>query len=214
MLPVLTFALLSQLAPPAPVDARSVELVREQCASRIAMRELVYFANGTVRLREGPIGESTLTLGELGQPDAAEIRRQLADVDLAAVEIVSTAPDGEWVERCRLRLTLTAGEASELAYSPLDAGSLELEKLRRIVDYLTSVARGNGRSIEVPASYRARLGDRLERADGAVFEVVGFTSDGRAVELVSDAPPMTIFVERERLRVEFRRLLTAAPLEP
>ena len=130
------------------------------------------------------------------------------------MEIVSTAPDGDWVERCRLRLTLVPGEASELDYSPLDAGSLELEKLRRILDYLISVARGNGGSIEIPTGYQARLGDRLERADGAVFEVVGFTSDGQGVELVSNEPPMTLFVERQRLRVEFRRLLAASTGEP
>lgn len=212
MVSLLLVALLIQADPTAPADARSLELVREECRSRISVRELVYFANGTVRLREGPAGETTLTLGELGHPDAVVLRRQLAEVNLAAVEIVSTAPDGDWVESCRLRLTLAPGEPHELVYSPLDAGSLELDKLRRILDFLVSVARGDGGSLEIPAGYRARLGDRLERADGAVFEVVGFTSDGKAVELVSSSPPLTMYVERERLRIEFRRLV-AVPAE-
>jgi hypothetical protein len=200
-------ALLLQATP--PVDARTLELLREECRSRIAVREVVYFANGTVRLREGPSGELTVSLGELGGNEANELREQLAGVDLAALEVVSTAPDGDWVDRCRVRLTLVPGTEREITYSPLDAGSLELEKLRRLVDFLVSVARRGAGSIEIPAGYSARPGDRLERADGAVFEVVGFTSDGRAVELVSNDPPVTMFVERERLRFEFRRLLGA-----
>lgn len=195
-------------SPVPPADARSREVVREECASRIARREVVLFANGTVRLREGALGEERMTLGELGRPEADALLRRLGEVQFEALEILSVAPEGDWVERCRLVVSIDPEPAREVAYGRLDAGSLELESLRRLVEQLVTVARGDGGSVEIPASYRARLGDRLERADGAVFEVVGLTSDGKAVELASDQPPLTLFIEHGRLRAEFRRLLS------
>lgn len=190
-----------------PVDARTVELLRERCASRISVREVVFFANGTVRLREGVPGEERMTLGELGRAEAEAMRRRLGEIVPESLEIASTGPEGDWIERCVLGFDRGDGVLRSIGYGRLDAGSLELEKLRRIVGDLVEVARSDGGSAEIPASYRARRGDRLERADGAVFEVRGTTSDGKAVELVCDDPPLTMFVEIERVRVEFRRLL-------
>jgi len=204
---LLVVALSEPLAP--PVDARSVELLREECASRIATRDLVLFGNGTVRLREGPAGETRMTLGELGSPELEAYRRRRADVDFGAVEVMAVGPEGDWIEHCRLRLELDPEEPRELGYGRFDSGSLELEKLRRILSDLVEVARDDGRSAEIPARYEPRRGDLLERADGAVFEVLGFTSDGRGVELVSDDPPITMFVDRDQIRVEFRRLVAA-----
>ncbi|MCM2269779.1 MAG: hypothetical protein NDJ75_06735 [Thermoanaerobaculia bacterium] len=205
---VLLLATLLAAPAPAAVDLRSLELLREECSSRISRREIVFFANGTVRLREGVPGELRTTLGELGRPEADAVRRRLAEIVVDSVEVLSVAPDGDWVETCRLTLLVAGGGERQFAYGRLDAGSLELEKLRRIVEELGTAARDDGGSIDIPANYRARLGDRLERADGAVFEVVGWTSDGKAVELVSDAPPLTLFVEATQLRAEFRRLLS------
>jgi hypothetical protein len=176
--------------------------------SAISRREVVFFANGTVRLREGAPGELRTTLGELGRPDAEAVRRRLGEIALADLEVMTFAPEGDWVEGCHLTFRGDDGAPRRIVYGRLDAGSLELEKLRRIVEELAAVARADGGSIEIPSGYRARLGDRLERADGAVFEVVGWTSDGKAVELQSDAPPLTLFVEAAQLRVEFRRLLS------
>jgi hypothetical protein len=210
VLVLLTLALAALQPPDAvapPGDARTIELVRELCASRISVRETVFFANGTVRLREGAPGEERMTLGELGRPEAEAVRRQLGEIVFESLEIVSVAPEGDWVERCVLAFEDAAGNLRSIAYGRFDAGSLELEKLRRIVEYLAQLARADGGSVEIPESYRARLGDRLERADGAVFLVVGITSDGKAAELTSDDPPITIYVEQERMRVEFRRLL-------
>jgi hypothetical protein len=193
--------------PVSPVDARTVEVVRERCSSRISFREVVFFANGTVRLREGVPGEERLTLGELGRPEADAMRRRLAEIAPGALDVLSVGPEGDWVERCVLGFDVGDGELRSIGYGRLDAGSLELEKLRRIVEDLVQVARGDGGSAEIPEAYRARLGDRLERADGAVFEVVGLTSDGKAVELACDDPPITLFVEHARVRAEFRRLV-------
>lgn len=193
--------------PAAPVDARTVEVLRERCASRISLREVVFFANGTVRLREGAPGEERLTLGELGRPEADAMRRRLAEIAPGELDVLSVGPEGDWVERCVLGFDLGDGELRSIGYGRMDAGSLALETLRRIVEDLVQAARGDGGSVEIPEAYRARLGDRLERADGAVFEVVGLTSDGKAVELACDDPPITLFVEHARVRAEFRRLV-------
>lgn len=192
---------------PAPVDQRSVELLRESCASGIATREVVLFGNGTVRLREGPLGELRMLLGELGVPELAAFRRRLAEVHVSTAEVVAFGPQGEWLDRCHLRLALEPETVHELDYVRFDSTSLELEKLRRVIEDLVIVARGDGSSAEFPVSYTPRRGDRLERADGAVFEVMGFTSDGRGVELASDDPPLTVFIDRDELQTMFRRVL-------
>lgn len=202
---LLVATLAEPIAP--PVDLRSVEVLRESCASRIAIHELVLFGNGTVRLREGPLEEPGMVLGELGVPELQAIVRRLEEVDFAAAEIVAHGPEGDWIDRCRLLVELEPEVRHELEYGRFDSGSLELEKLRRILADLAAVARGGGSSAAMPASYLPKLGDRLERADGAVFEIVGFTLDGRGVELVSNDPPLTIFVDRDDLRSMFQRLV-------
>jgi len=193
-----------------PVDLRSVELLRESCASRIGSRDLTLFGNGTVRLREGLAGETSMQLGELGAPELEAFRRRLAEIDFEATEVVARGPEGDWLDRCRLAVELEPGADHELEYGRFDSGSLELEKLRRILEDLIAVARTSGASGAIPASYEPRLGDRLRRADGAIFEVVGFTLDGRGVELISDDPPLTLFVDRENLRTLFESLVSEA----
>ena len=43
----------------------------------------------------------------------------------------------------------------------------------------------------------------MRRADGELFEVVGFTSDGRGVELNDINQPVTIYVARADFRSVF-----------
>jgi len=204
-LPLLLVALTAPGAEVAPIDPRTVVLLREECSSSIAHRELVLFANGTVRLREGAPGREKMTLGEVAGEALRAYRNRLAEVVRDDVEIQSEGPAGEWIERCRLALEPDEASSFSISYGRLDAGSLALEGLRRIVEDLVEVARNAGNSAEIPSSYVPQVGDRLVRADGAIFEIVSFTSDGKAIELRSDEPPITMYVERSGLRAEFVR---------
>jgi len=69
---------------------------------------------------------------------------------------------------------------------------------------------------ELPAGYRPRRGDLLRRIDGAVYRVVGATSDGKSIELRGIDQPLTLYVPRDALRQEFVELLPPykGPLGP
>jgi hypothetical protein len=202
----LLLALPSAPAPSPPADARTTVVLHEQCASRIDRRDLTLYANGTIRLREGPVGGERLVLREIGRPDVDAVRRRLQGIDLGSIESATGAPDGDWSLACSLEVVLD-GLRHELRYGAFDVGGLALDELRRVVGDLLEQARAEAYSAEIPLSYRPAPGDRLERNDGLVFEVIGFTSDGKAIELTALDQPIQVFVERDKLRLEFRRLL-------
>jgi len=190
-----------------PVDLRTVVVLREDCASELARREVTLFANGTIRLREGAPGEEHMALGEVAGRELRAYRNRLAEIDHADLEVQSEGPVGDWVERCRLVLEPGSGTAFEISYGRYDSGSLALDGLRRIVEELVDLARQSVGSAEIPSGYVPRVGDRLERSDGAIFEIVSFTSDGKALEVRSDEPPLTLYIERSNVRREFVRLV-------
>jgi hypothetical protein len=190
-------------APPA--DPRSSILVHERCASELETRDLTLFGNGTIRLREGPPGSERLVLRELGRPELEAIRRRIDAVDPGELRGADATASGEWTAVCALELRSATGEEIRLRYGGLDSGGLELDGIRRVVETLVELARAEAYSVEIPAGWRPAPGDRLERNDGLVFEVVGFTSDGKAIELTALDQPIQVFVARDRLRLEFRR---------
>ena len=199
-------------APEPPADRRSRVLLHEHCESQLDRRDLVLFANGTIRLREGPVGGERLVLRELGHPDLEAIRRRVDEIDLATLESATGSPEGDWSLSCELEVVTRDGARHELRYGAFDTGGLQLDALRRVVGTLLELARAESYSAEIPAGYRPAPGDRLERGDGLVFEVIGFTSDGKAVELSAVDQPIQIFVERDKLRLEFLRVVRRAEI--
>ena len=207
--------LLLALLPPAepsapPPDPRSVEVLRERCASRLFTRDVTLFLNGTIRLREGAPGQEKQLLREIGRPDADLLVRQLAAIDLSETESSRGGPQGEWTERCELVLALPGSGPLTLEYGRLDTGTLGLDGLRRIVETLVDQARLGSGSAEFPAGYKPAVGDVIERDDGLVFAVVGFTSDGRGVELTGTDTPLTLYLPRDEIPKSFRRLVRRA----
>lgn len=190
-----------------PVDPRSVVLLREECRSPISRLELTLFANGTLRLREGVPGSEALNLHELGHQETAAFVRRLDEIDLAETEREMRAPGGEWIESCRLDLTLRERMPVTLRYDRYASGSLAFGRLRGVVRDLLQEARRHLGSAEIPANYSPQVGDRLQRADGALFEIRSFTLEGMGIELVGLDQPLTLYVERKRIREVFLRLV-------
>ena len=190
-----------------PGDPRTTVVLHEICASQLDRRDLTLYANGTIRLREGPVGGERLVLHEIGHDELEAIRRHLEDLDLGSAESAVGAPVGDWVLQCRLEVVERDGTPHSLRFGDFDTGGLVLADLRRVVASLLESARKQALSAEIPASYVPVAGDRLERNDGNVYEVVGPTSDGKAIELRGVDQPIAIFIERSQLRIEFRRVV-------
>lgn len=206
-------ALLAGPRPAAPsTDPRAVELLRQDCRSRIAGQELTLFANGTLRLRESEQGgEPRMRLAELGRRELDAFVARLAEEDLSEVDVRGREASGEWVETCELELTLQGGPPRLLRFGRLDSLPLALGRLLRVVDdLLLEVERLAPRS-RLPADYEARAGDRLRRFDGKIFEVVAYTGDGGGLELEGIDEPLVVFIPVAALRDEFEELVARRP---
>jgi hypothetical protein len=66
-------------------------------------------------------------------------------------------------------------------------------------------------SRSLPDGYRPRRGDVLRRVDETLFEVVGFTSDGKGVELQGVDQPLTLYLAPEDLHTLFTALVDRRP---
>ena len=206
-------ALLPGPRPAAPSeDARTVELLRYDCSSRIGRRDLTLFANGTLRLREAGEGaEPRMRLAELGPSELAAFIARLGEEDLSEVDVRGREASGDWVETCELELTLEDAPARLLRFGGLDSVPLALGRLLRVVDdLLLEVERLAPRS-RLPADYEARAGDRLRRFDGKLFEVVAYTGDGAGLELEGIDDPLVLFIPVAALRDEFEELVSRRP---
>lgn len=197
---------------PLAADDRSRIVTRLDCRSEIGHREITLFANGTIRVREGLGEEGTMALGELGPEELRSYLRRLAEIDLSEVPGETGGVEGEWVERCRLELALGEDAGRTMEFSRYDALPLSLQRLRRILEELGDRVSVAEEGVEhLPSGYRPRPGDVLRRADGELFEVRGFTADGRGVELQGIDQPLTLYVAVDDLRGEFVALVSRRP---
>lgn len=204
--------------PSSSTDPRSHILLRLDCSSRIGRREVTLFGNGTVRLRKGPRGQEEMRLGELGPDELAATLDQLREDDLSEVDRDPLTVEGDWVESCLLELDLPeapvpdpagargrpsmsaaaspgsgADKPLEIRFGRYSSLPLALSRLVQVVDRLAQVAEKE-LPPGLPPDYEPAPGDVLERADGAHFRVVGFTLEGKGVELEGEDNPLTLYV--------------------
>ena len=110
---VLSLAALATVAPPAAAQpipgGRADVLFRRDCRSTIAREEVTLFGNGTVRLRNGPLGEERMVLGEVSRDEVESLVAAIRREDLAEAGAGAAGPEGDWVERCLLELPVLAG---------------------------------------------------------------------------------------------------------
>lgn len=189
--------------PVAPPSERLVEVLRLDCASRLGRREVTLFGNGTIRLRDGPIGKEWMGLAELAPEELAGTLRRLAQEDLTDASRVPPGVAGDWIEKCDLVLELPGQPPRKFFYGRYDPLPLGLYHVQRLAEELAgkvAVLRGAER---LPERYEPRLGDVLKRTDGSHYRVVNFTSDRKAVELDGLDQPLHLVVLKEQMRLEF-----------
>ncbi|HEV8241144.1 MAG TPA: hypothetical protein VGS57_17395 [Thermoanaerobaculia bacterium] len=190
---------------PKPLADRSRELLDYRCANSLGVRQVTLFANGTVRLREGLGKEPKMLLGEIGPVELAGYLRRLAAEDLSEVHDRQESTEGEWVEHCTFHLTLDGAPERLLSFSRYDSLPLQLAAVVRVADEVAAKTRA---TTELPAGYHARVGDVLRRADGVLFAVMGFTSDGVGIELEGVEQPLVVYVRPEDVPSQFEALVS------
>jgi hypothetical protein len=182
---------------------RSIEVLRLDCASRLGRREVTLFGNGTIRLRDGPIGKEWMGLAELGPDELQGTLRRLGEEDLSDASHLPQGVVGEWVEKCDLVLALPGGKRQKFFYGRYDTLPLALYRVQRVAEELADKV-ALLRDVEVlPEHYEPRLGDVLKRTDGTRYRVANFTSDRKGVELDGIDQPLHLIVLKEQMRMEF-----------
>ncbi len=209
ILAVLALSLTAAL-PAHASDPRSTVLFDLDCASSLGRRDLTLFANGTIRLVEGLKGEEKMRLGELDPNHLEGFRNRLAAVDLTDAESMGGAITGRWVEKCDLSVR-RKGTLRQFHFGRYDTLSLPLEQLNLIAKDLAEQVPPEENEHHLPVGYKPKMGDVLERVDGHRFEVVGFTSDGKGVELEGETDPLTLYLTVDALRERFISLVSRRP---
>jgi hypothetical protein len=215
-----------------PLDPRSHELLDHDCRSEVGRRRVTLFANGTVRVWDGLLGNQRMMLGELVREEVAGYLDRLHAIDLAEVPLAREGPaadgggvaarvraiaaaggegersaaGGDWVEECMVTLDLEPTVAPRrYRFSRYDSLPLGLMAVVRIAEELSARALPDS---ELPLGYVAQRGDVLRRTDGSLFEVVRPTDDGQGLELRGLEQPLTLYVARADLRALFVALVS------
>lgn len=193
-----------------PLSAR-VELVRLDCTTEQRRREVTLFANGTIRLREGVLGAEAGGLFDLKLEELAGYVNRLAEVDLSEVASPDRGPEGDWVSRCALSLTLADRPRRDFFFGEFDSLPLNLSRVVNVVKELGTKVPDLKAAGHLPEDFLARTGDLLQRQDGQVFRVVGYTSDGKGIELEGQDIPLALYLTPEQLRHDFVSVVRRDP---
>lgn len=209
-LPALALAAWALCTAAEEPDLRGVELLDYDCRSDLSRRAVTLFANGTLRLRQGPVGEEAVSLVELTPEDLRGYRRRLAAEDLSETDRRSSSVGGDWVERCSLDLGLPDRPRRRFVLDPYTPLSLALSRVVAVARELGERAdEGALSDSRLPAGYAPRPGDVLQRRDGVLYRVMGTTQRGnQGVELQGVEQPLTLYVRVEDLRREFVALVS------
>ncbi len=191
----------------AIADDRSVELVRYDCTTDITRREMTLFANGTIRVRDGRIGNEWMGLTELGPDELQGFVNRFLGEDLSESPNPEKGVEGAWIERCELKLHLPGRPLQTYRFGHYDPLPLNLSRVVRIAQELLEKVPVVQDKDELPAGYEPRPGDVLKRVgDGALFRVITFTPDGKLVELQGIDLPLELYVLKDQIRRSFKAL--------
>jgi hypothetical protein len=208
-------ALLLLATLPAQGDDRSTEVVRYDCRTDIAHREMTLFANGTIRLRKGQIGNEWMGLAELPPDRLQGFLNRLSEEDLADVKSPDKGPEGAWVEHCELRLQIPGRDLQIYQFGHFEPLPLNLSHVVHIAEELEKKVPVVKEKDEIPAGYEPRPGDVLKRSgDGARFRVMAFTGDGKGIELEGIDQPIEIYIGKDQVRKKFIALVSRESREP
>lgn len=92
-----------------------------------------------------------------------------------------------------------------------DTLPLSISRVLRVVEDVAAKVPDLKGTEELPAKYEPRVGDVLKRVDGNLYKIHGLTEDKQGVELQGVHQPLTIYIRKENLHLEFVALIQRAP---
>lgn len=199
--------LLLAAAEAGPTDPRSQVLLDLECSSHLGRTRTTLFGNGTVRYREWVDGEERMLLLELDPERLSGYVNRLTEVELEETESMRYGAAGEWVEECEVRLDLPPAPPRRFRFNRYDSLPLSLSRIVAIAGELQEATEAEATEARFPRGYEPRAGDVLERRDGLLFEVVGYTSDDRGIELRGVEQPLVMYVLVDEVVGEFVALV-------
>lgn len=206
------FVLVSPLLLRAAVDdPRGFEVVRYECASELGRREVTLFLNGTVRLRDGVPGKEAMGLAELNPDELDGAVHRLADEDLSEVRHLPSGVSGQWVEKCMLALHLPDKPVRVFHFGRYDTLPLAVSRIVRVVEDVAAKVPDLKGNEELPVNYQPQVGDVLKRIDGNLYAVHNVSEDKQGIELQGVIQPLTIYIRKDHLRLEFVALVKRVP---
>lgn len=182
---------------------RSIEIFRYGCGNELGHREVTLFANGTVRVTDGPTGNEWMGLAELSPEELTGAINRLEAEDLSGSHNMSKGVDGMWIEHCELRLQIPGKPLEVFRYGRYDPLTLNLSRVIQVIKDLEAKVEDLRGVEELPVDYEPREQDVLKRRDGVSFRVIRFTPDNKTVELQGVTEPVYLFVLKEQMRMEF-----------
>jgi hypothetical protein len=194
----------------AEQDPRSTEVLRFECASSLGRRSVTLFLNGTVRLKDGPSGNEAMGLAELNPDELQGALNRLGEEDLSEARHLARGLEGEWVEKCMLALHLPGGADQVFHFGRYDTLPLGLSRIVRVAEDMAAKVPDLNKE-ELPADYEPRRGDVLKRSDGNLYRVHGIADDKQGLEMQGVVQPLTIYIRRDQLRLEFVALVSRQP---
>ena len=198
------------LDPDDPRDPRSVELFYYGCSDELERRDVTLFANGTLRLRKGPLGSQEMQLEEIGPVELRTHLNRLLRIrssrDFPNQLRLKSGIEGRWIDTCRFQLDLPGYAAVRLEVGSFDLLPLELQQLKQYADELEGLTRPLARPDALPPSYEPKIGDVLRTHEGKIYRIRGRTSDGGALELESLDGSWRIFVPEDEFPEYFAAL--------
>lgn len=210
LLPLLCLGAVSAQSPPARRSLKTIERFHLDCRNERDREDLTLFANGTVRLKRGPVRMEQMWLEEIGPSRVAAYERRLAAIDRGEVPHHIETVSSEYVERCKLYLELPDRPPEELEFGRRDSLPLALERTlevgRDILGEVDATATPVGIKT-LPHDYAPRVDDVLATRDGRRYRINGFTAEGGGVELEGIDEPLTLYLTREQLFEKFTSIV-------
>ncbi|MBW8879107.1 MAG: hypothetical protein JF614_29550 [Acidobacteria bacterium] len=205
----LLLAAISAVDVPGAADDRSTEVVRYDCLTDTTRREITLFGNGTVRVRDGLIKHEWMGLAEMGPDELQGFLNRLAGEDLSESQSPEKGVEGNWVERCELRLQLPGKPLKTFHFGHYDPLGLNLSRVVHIAEELGEKVQLVKDADALPADYVPEIGDVLKRVgDGALFRIVAFTSDKKGIELQGIDLPLEVYIPKDQVRQQFTFLVS------
>jgi hypothetical protein len=192
-------------------DPRGYEVVRYECANELGRREVTLFLNGTVRLRDGEPGKEAMGLAELNPDEMAGALHRLADENLTEAQHLPSGVEGMWIEKCLLALHLPDKPIQVFHFGRYDTLPLSVSRIVRVVEDVAAKVPDLKGNEELPVKYEPRVGDILKRVDGNLYAIHGISEDKQGLELQGVMQPLTIYIRKDHLRLEFVALVKRAP---